>query len=483
MIKDVTQTLRKELQHLEAQARLLDPGIEQRDEWLQQVHQYATNFLEDLDQKKAYVRDHSPIDQLNEFEIKEDGLSLQELIDVYAQSVDGVGINPASGGHMGYIPGGGVYPAALGDYLAAVSNRYAGVFFAAPGAVKMENLLIKWMNRLMGFPESAVGNLTSGGSISNLIAVVTARDASKVKAADFHRCVIYLSEQAHHSIQKAIRIAGLQEAIIRYVPLDDGLRISTTHLEESITKDKANQLIPLFINASLGTTNTGAVDPVNQIADVAEKHKVWLHVDAAYGGFFKLVDCMEKQFEGIERADSITLDPHKTLFLPFGTGAVLIRDSKSVYQSHHYLADYMQDTLSEQEEISPADVSPELTKHFRGLRMWLPLKLFGVKPFKAALEEKLKLCRYFYEEIKSIPSVEVGPFPELSVAMFRYVPTSGDANEFNQQLIKDIQDDGTVFLSSTTINGQFWIRVAVVLFRTHLAHIDYLLDTLKKKLT
>ena len=289
--------------------------------------------------------------------------------------MDEVGINPASGGHMGYIPGGGLYPSALGDYIAAVNNKYAGVFFAAPGAVRLENMLIRWMCKLMGYPETSTGNLTSGGSIANLVAVVTARESFDLKARDFEKTVIYLSEQAHHSIQKAIRIAGLSEAHIRYIPLDDGLRLSVKELEKAIVEDKENGLIPFFINASFGTTNTGAIDPINSIAEIAKKHKLWFHVDAAYGGFFKLVSEMSSKFEGIEKADSITLDPHKTFFLPFGTGTILIKDKEKLLKAYLFLADYMQDAVEADEEISHADISPELTKHFRGIRMWLPLKL------------------------------------------------------------------------------------------------------------
>lgn len=382
---------------------------------------------------------------------------------------------------MGYIPGGGLYPSALGDYLAAISNKYAGIFFPAPGAVRLENMLLRWMSKLMGFPENATGNLTSGGSISNLIAVVTAREAKGIKAADFHRLVIYLSDQAHHSLQKALRIAGLGEAQLRYIPLDDQLRMDVQELKSAIEKDQESDLIPFIINASMGTTNTGTIDPISEIATVAANCNIWYHVDAAYGGFFKLLPELEKEFEGIDQTDSITLDPHKCLFLPFGTGAVLIKNKKALYQAHQYTADYLQDLVEVEEEVNPADVSPELTKHFRGLRLWLPLKLFGLNPFKAALREKLLLANYFYQEIQKIPGFKVGPKPDLSVAIFRFVPESGDANAFNEKLIKAIQDDGRVFLSSTTLDGIFWIRVAVVIFRTHLKHLDLLLEIIKSE--
>ncbi|TNE55564.1 MAG: aminotransferase class V-fold PLP-dependent enzyme [Bacteroidetes bacterium] len=466
---------------LEKTARLLDPPQHQRDQWNTAVLDYANTFIEGLDTAKAYVASEENGKDIYQLDIAEEATDLSALLESATQNIDQVGINPTSGGHMGYIPGGGLYPSALGDYIAAVDNRYAGVFFAAPGAVRLENMLIRWMCRLMGYPDAATGNLTSGGSISNLVAIVTAREAHRIKARDIETSVLYLSEQAHHSIQKAVRIAGLSEAQLRYIPLDDGLRLSVPALEQAIVEDREKGLRPFFINASFGTTNTGAIDPVAPIAALAKKYGLWLHVDAAYGGFFKLVPDMQALFSGIEAADSITLDPHKTLFLPFGTGAILVKDKTQLVQAFHYLADYMQDTFDADEELSPADISPELTKHFRGMRLWLPLKLFGLKPFRAALEEKLYLARYFYETIREVPGFEVGPEPELSVAMFRYIPGGGDANAFNQKLIRAIQQDGRVFLSSTTIDGIFWIRVAVVIFRTHLEQVELLLEIIREK--
>ncbi len=471
------------IKELEKLSSLLEPELTQRDKWNAEVLDYANSFLTKLPTAKAFYNSTGNDKDLYNLGIIENATELTPLLENITKNIDEVGLNAASGGHMGYIPGGGLYPSALGDYIAAVSNRYAGVFFAAPGAVRLENMLINWMCRLMGYPNQAAGNLTSGGSIANLVALVTAREAHQLKARNFHKSVIYLSEQAHHSIFKAIKIAGLSEAIVRYIQLDSKLRLSANELEKTIIADKQNGLMPFFINASFGTTNTGAIDPIDDIAIIAEEHKLWLHVDAAYGGFFKLVDELVPKYKGIPKADSITLDPHKTLFLPFGTGAILIKNKEALLKAYLYLADYMQDTIDADEEISPADISPEQTKHFRGLRMWLPLKLFGLKPFRASLTEKIYLTKYFYNAIQNISGFEVGPEPELSVAIFRYVPTHEDGNTFNKKLIQAIQNDGRIFLSSTNINGVFWIRIAVVSFRTHLTHISLLLDIIKDQVS
>jgi glutamate/tyrosine decarboxylase-like PLP-dependent enzyme len=399
-----------------------------------------------------------------------------KAIDVW---VDRPALNPASGGHLAYIPGGGLFPSALGDFLADISNNYAGIYFAGPGAVRMENKLIRWMCSLVNYPKSALGNLTSGGSIANLIAIATARDKKGIHAEEVRRAVIYLTHQAHHSCQKAIRIAGLRECIHRYIPTDHRFRMDVNALEGQLKNDIKAGFRPFLIIGSAGTTDTGAIDPLEEMSALSNEHDCWFHVDAAYGGFFTLLDEFRAAFKGIEQSDSVTIDPHKGLFLPYGTGAVLIRDVEALRDTHFYQANYMQDVIAENSEPSPADLSPELTKHFRGLRMWLPLQLFGLAPFKAALSEKIYLCRYFYEEVQQL-GFTVGPYPELSVMIYRFEPKSGDANAFNQKIIQMVRKDGRVFLSSTTIEGKVWLRLAVLSFRTHLHTIQTALTVLKE---
>jgi glutamate/tyrosine decarboxylase-like PLP-dependent enzyme len=263
--------------------------------------------------------------------------------------------------------------------------------------------------------------------------------------------------------------------------MDHKFRMDVNALEQLIEQDLAAGNRPWLITASAGTTDTGAVDPVNRISDIAEKHGIWLHVDAAYGGFFLLCEEGRKVLKGIHRAHSVVLDPHKGMFLPYGSGAVLVRDVKWLARSQSYQADYMQDVKKSEGEFSPADLSLELTRPFRGLRFWLPLKLFGVAPFRAALAEKIWLARYFYEQLDMTPDWEMGPYPELSVVTFRFMPPKGDADAMNQRLIDAVHEDGKVFISSTRINGKFALRLAVLHFRTHLEQVNYLLDLLRKK--
>ncbi|MBX7140383.1 MAG: aminotransferase class V-fold PLP-dependent enzyme [Chitinophagales bacterium] len=472
--------MRDQLLQLEKISRQLEPMPADRETMRKSVDAYAFQFLNQIENIRAYQAINGEDAGLSLHEFGEEPVKLQALLDLLKKHVDHPGLNPASGGHLGYIPGGGIYVSALGDYLADVFNRYAGVYFAGPGAVRMENMIIRWIAGLMGYPADAGGNLTSGGSMANLIGIVCARDAAGIKARDFEKAVIYITRQVHHSVDKAIRIAGLKECIIRHVPMDDHYRMQAADLDRMITVDKTHRLHPLMVIASAGTTDTGAIDPLDEIGRIAKKHELWYHVDAAYGGFFMLTDEGKEKLKGIEMSDSLIVDPHKGLFLPYGTGVVLVKDAKRLQQSHIYSANYMQDAASATDEISPADVSPELTKHFRGLRMWLPLMLHGLRPFRACLEEKLLLAKYFHREIKNL-GFEAGPEPELSVVTYRYIPKHGDANEFNKRLVEEVQKDGQVFISSTLIDGKFILRAAILAFRTHLKTIDTLLTVLKEK--
>jgi len=254
-------------------------------------------------------------------------------------------------------------------------------------------------------------------------------------------------------------------------------------LEAAVEGDAKAGLRPWLIAATAGTTDTGAVDPLADLAEVAHRHGLWLHVDGAYGAPFALTEQGKRILRGIESSDSVVLDPHKGLFLPFGSGAVLVREGRNLLGAHHYDASYLQDkdTLASRDEVSPADLSPELSRPFRALRLWLPLKFAGVAPFRAALEEKLLLARHFYERMRLEDGFEVGPLPDLSIVAFRYLPRRGDPDDFNRKLINVVQRDGRVFLSSTRIDGRFTLRVAILSLRTHLDTIEQAVEILREK--
>lgn len=474
----MSSEMRERILNVEDLSRRLEPDAGSREIARTRVVGYSESFLDNIDRLKTYNVTEDKGRGIFDSPIAEDGIDVDEAISLIKENVDTPGLNPASGGHLAYIPGGGIYYAALGDYLADVFNRYAGVFYASPGAVRLENMLIRWMCDLVGYGAESHGNLTTSGSLANMIAIVVARDGKNIKSADIPRSVIYLSKQTHHSVAKAINVAGLAECPVRYVALDEKYKMRAGDLAAQVEKDRADGLNPFLVVASAGTTDVGAIDPLIEIGEIASKHDLWYHIDAAYGGFFILTDEGRDKLRGLNMADSLIIDPHKGLFLPYGLGVCLVKNVEHLKRAYAFQASYMQDAFAAPDELSPAELSPELTKHFRGLRLWLPLKLHGLAPFRACLEEKLLLAKYFHAEVQKL-GFESKIEPELSVVTYRYLPTSGDANEFNKKLLEAVVADGRVFISSTMLNGEFTLRFACLAFRTHLNTVDTLLEVLK----
>ncbi len=467
-----------QIQQLQRAARTLEPDEDVRKETSAIVQEYAEVFLERLLTAKTYIQEGKDDNTLSDTDFSPPN-DMGSVIHLLEKHLEKPGINTAHGGHLGYIPGGGIYAAALGDYLADITNKYAGVFYASPGAVRIENALIEWTAKLVGYNEGFGGNITSGGSIANLVAVIAAREKQVWYSEDYCTRVVYTTEQAHHSVRRALFIAGLKDCKIKYIKTDGQYRMDIADLEQQIAEEKNGPYKPFMIVANAGSTDTGAIDPLAAISAVAKQYNLWFHVDAAYGGYFLLLDEYKEKMKSIEQADSVVLDPHKGLFLPYGTGIVLVKEKRHLQEAFAYDAHYMQDTTATTDSVSPADVSPELSKHFRGLRMWLPLKLYGEQPFRDCLQEKLLLTRYFTERVAEL-GFEIICKPELTVVAYRYIPESGDANEFNKKLLGAIHADGEIFISSTMLNGMFVLRFACLSFRTHLTHVDKLLAMLER---
>jgi aromatic-L-amino-acid decarboxylase len=377
--------------------------------------------------------------------------------------------NTAGPGYLAYIPGGGVYAAALADFIACAVNRYVGVAQAAPALARIEETAAAWLCRLMGLPAGARGILTSGGSLSNFSAVVTARHERLGEA--FQDGVLYFSEETHYCVAKAARLAGFPRASLRALPTDARCRLQPSALAEAVQKDRARARRPFLVVANVGTTNTGAIDPLPEVLDVAREHGLWVHADAAYGGFFRLASTGEALLTGIEQCDSITLDPHKGLFLPYGLGALLLRDGDALARVHREGASYVQDVTREG-SLGFADLSPELSRDFRGLRLWLPLMLHGLGAFREQLEEKLALTRWAYEQLASDGRFELVDEPQLSVVAFRLRGPAAQADRLGPELLERVNARKRVFLSSTRIHGRYALRICVLSFRTHAERVE-----------
>jgi glutamate/tyrosine decarboxylase-like PLP-dependent enzyme len=472
-------TLLDRLAELETAALALELDAHGRKVQTDAVRGYVEDWLTALSDKPVYMPDPGS-DGADALAIEEAPIAIEAALGVLADQVDNSGENIGHSRFMGYIPSGGLYAGALGDYLAAAVNRYAGVDFGAPGAARLETALVRWLAGEVGYPPQARGDLASGGSIATLSAITAARQHHDVKAREVENTVVYLTSLTHHCVIKALQVAGLAECQHRFVPLDPSFRMDVRALETAIETDTAAGLKPWLIAATAGTTDLGTVDPLVQLAEVATRHGMWLHVDGAYGGSFVLCEEGRRRLAGIEASDSLVINPHKGLFLPMGLGIVLVRKGAALYDAFHARGSYMQDVENVAEAQSACDFSPELSRPFRGLRLWLPLKLAGVAPFRAALEEKLLLAEYFHQHIGALPGFVVGPPPDLSIVAFRYQPATGDANDFNRRLFEAIRDDGRIFLSTTTVGDAFTLRLAILGFNTHRRDIEVALEVIEE---
>ena len=376
-------------------------------------------------------------------------------------------------GYLAYIPGGGLYPAGLADLIADVVNRYTGVRLAAPALVQLESNALDWLRDWMGFPEGARGLFTTGGSMAHFNAVVCARE--RHLGADIRAGVLYGSTQMHHSMAKSARLAGIMPDRIRAVPVDERFRMDVGALAKLIAADRRAGLRPFCVASAAGTTNTGAVDPLDAVADLCAREGLWHHVDGAYGAFFHLCPELRDLMPGLSRADSLTLDPHKGLFLPYGTGALLVRDGAALRRAHEATAGYLPGRADGDEFYDPHLYGPELSRGFPGLRVWLCLKLYGAERFRAALAEKRALALEVAARVAAVPGIVMAAPPQVSLFAFhlRWPGASlAEENRATEHLVEGVNLRNRVMLSGAIVDGRFLARVCVLSFRTRARHVE-----------
>ena len=417
---------------------------------------------------------------LIEREAPEEGSPSGPLLDLLFEKAIPASFNNAGPGFLAYIPGGGQPYAAMADLISAAVNRYVGVFAPAPALVQLETNVVRWFARAVGYPESAGGFLTSGGSLANFSAVVAARHEKLPE--DFLRGTLYVSDQGHHCIRKAAHLAGFPAANVREIPSDGAFRVRLDALAVRVAEDRAAGFTPFLVVASAGTTNTGAVDDLDALADFAGREDLWLHTDAAYGGFFALTARGRATMGGLARADSIVLDPHKGLFMPYGTGSLLVKDPAALRRSHSVSAHYMPGMQDDPDSVDFCEISPELSRNFRGLEVWFAVELCGLAAFRKALDEKLDLAREAVDAVRAIPDMTIVAEPQLSLFAFRLAPpgaSAEDANRVNRELMARVNARQRVLLTGTVLGDVFALRMCILNFRTHADRVHMAIEDLR----
>ena len=403
----------------------------------------------------------------------EQGTTLDPLLEALFDEWIPRSYNTASPGYLAFIPSGGIFPAALADLISNGVNRYTGVWRAAPALVQLESNALDWLRDWMQFPASTRGVFTTGGSTANLAAIVCARE--RRLGADIRPGIMYASDQVHHSVVKSARVAGVMPDRIRSIPVDDAFRMRIDALEDAIRRDRAAGLIPFLVVSSAGTTNTGAVDPLCDIAAVCKARDLWHHVDGAYGAFFHMCPELRPLLAGLPQADSLTLDPHKGLFLPYGTGALLVADGEVLKAAYSVTASYMPANQEDADLYDPHQFGPDLSRGFPGLRVWLSLKLYGAARYRAVIAEKRALALVASERIAAMPHMVIAAQPQLSLLAFHLAwpgSTVAEQNTATRELLERVTRRGRVMLTGCEAGARFLGRICVLSFRTHAEHID-----------
>jgi glutamate/tyrosine decarboxylase-like PLP-dependent enzyme len=402
----------------------------------------------------------------------EQGMDFGQLLADVRDKVVGRSFRPSHPRFLAFIPGSPTFVSILGDCLASNANLFAGVWKEAAGATQVELIVLDWFKQFLGYPQQAGGLLTGGGSEATLTAFVVARE--QLSLDDRRRAVLYASTQRHWSVDRAAKVIGLMPDQIRPIACDADFRLDPSALRAAVADDHRADRLPWLVLATAGTTNTGSVDPLGPIADFCQTSRLWLHVDAAYGWPMALTAEGKRLLAGIERADSITLDPHKWFAQSFEAGGLLVRDGDLLERTFMMRPEYMQDVVPNHDEVNFCDRGIALTRRFRALKIWFSIKLLGIAWFRRLIEHTCALAEYTQALLEQTGRFEITSDRKLAIVCFRYKPRLplGETDALQQQIADALLTTGRAFLSTTRLNGQTTLRVCFVSWRTTAADVE-----------
>lgn len=366
--------------------------------------------------------------------------------------------------YFGFVPGPASPLSWLGDIMTSAYNLHAGSWMSCPAANCIEQKLIHWFCNLAGYGEESGGIFVSGGSIANMTALIAARD--KILPADkLSLGVAYVSDQTHSSVTKGLRMIGIPNHRIRKIRTDSSFRMDPSQLELAIQSDSSNGFIPFVVIATAGTTNTGSIDPLEEISNICQKYHLWMHVDGAYGASILLSKKYKHLLKGIEYSDSISWDAHKWLFQTYGCSMVLIKDKKNLLNSFSTHPEYLNDLEMEQEDKNAWDMGIELTRPARSLKLWLTIQVLGCDALGNAIEHGFQLAQWAEEELRKERVIEIISPAQLAIVTFRYAPnhlTEKQRDQLNQNISKKMLEDGYAGIFTTELNGKKVLRICCI---------------------
>jgi len=437
----------------------------------------AADYLDDLGQRPIVPAiSGAELDRLLSGKCPEDGLGERAL-----EALEGVvqHSRAQNGRFLGYVLGSGEPVAAAADLLASALNQNVTAWRSAPAAITVERAVVSWLAQAIGC-EGFRGSLMGGGSMANLAGLAMAREAkAAANASGYRGGLVYASEEVHMSIPKAVALLGIGRDHLRLVPADSRQRMRVDLLDRAISEDRAAGLVPIAVVASAGTVATGAVDPLAEISEVARRHGAWLHVDGAYGALAAIA--APERLGSLALADSLSLDPHKWLYQPVDVGCLLYRDAEAARRAFSATGDYVRTTTSDPVEgFAFFEESPELSRRFRALKLWLSLRYHGLSAFREAIRADLRHADALAERVASEPKLELLTRGELSAVCFRYLGDpelpQGDRDAVNESLLAAVDRAGRVYLSNARVGGRFALRACFTNHRTSDRDVDAVVD-------
>ena len=451
-----------------------------------QVADFVAEHLATLRDQPAYrTLDRRSARQLFDTTPPEDPTPFDAILDHFRERVVPHHAREPHPRFLGYIPSCPTFPAVMGDWLATGFNFFAGVWSVAAGPNEIELTVLEWFRRWMEMPEGSRGLLTSGGSAATVTALVAARHAVLGDdTTDLSRLTVYCSDQAHSSVMKAAWIAGVARKNVRAVPTDSSYRMRVDALKRMVKSDRSDGLRPFLIGATAGATNTGAVDPLHAIADFAAKEALWLHTDSAYAGFSVLTERGKRLLDGLGRADSLTLDPHKWLYVPFECGCLMVKDPSKLESAFSVHPEYLQDVRVREAEVNFSDYGEQLTRYSRALKVWFSVQYFGTAALQAAQDRAMSLAEMAEQIVRDSPELEVLSPAQFGIVCFRVRPPGMNdvesLNALNERVNEKVNRTGFVLMSSTRLRGTLSLRLCMPGYRTREEDIRAVLDLVRK---
>jgi len=463
----------------ELETRIPDRSLDFEPEWMRRAGYMVVDHIV---ARLSGLREAGLGDELTREEterilgepLPEHPTAFEVVLDHYARRVAPHAIALDHPRFFAFIPSAPTYVSILADALVAGANVFAGTWLESSGPSQVELVVMEWFKHMLGLPAEAAGLLVSGGSVANLTALAVARKAQLNDEPG--GAVVYLSDQTHASVDRALRLLGFPARQLRRIPTDSDYRLDPNALADQIRKDRAAGLRALAVVANAGTTNTGAIDPLEDVARIAHDNSLWLHVDAAYGGFAALTARGRELLRGIEQADSVVLDPHKWFYCPFEAGCVLVRQGRLMRETFRILPEYMGDVAREEREVNFCDYGPQLTRSFRALKVWMSVKTYGAARLREVIDQCLDLTEYAAQLFAQSPRLALVTPPSLGVFTFRYIPENlpqeeATLNRVNEILMEKIISSRKLMLSSTRLGARHVLRFCVLNHRTQKADV------------